>query len=141
MSVVLDCSFTSRALIPTQLLPSALDQLERLLTDRAEFIVPYLLQAEFASALRQLEARRALDRDDAAHAWSDLLRLPIDYRWNVRWVERASEIAAAAGLSKVYDSIYLACAEAYGFELYTCDARFCRALGRALPPFVRLVAS
>jgi len=42
-------------------------------------------------------------------------------------VPRALEIARSIGASRIYDSLYLACAEAYGFTLYTCDESFARA--------------
>ncbi|MFN0148367.1 MAG: hypothetical protein ACKVT1_17845 [Dehalococcoidia bacterium] len=50
------------------------------------------------------------------------------------------EIAEAAGLSKIYDAIYLACAEGFGFELVTCDARFATAVRRVSPATIRLIA-
>jgi predicted nucleic acid-binding protein len=115
--------------------------MDRLVAEPGELVAPYLLQAEFASGLRRLESRGLLSTRAADQAWDALMESDIDYRWDTHWVERATAIARRAGLSKVYDSIYLACAETYGFDLYTSDARFCRALGANLPPFVRLITT
>jgi predicted nucleic acid-binding protein len=139
LSAVLDASFTSRALLRTQLLPAAANELARLVREGEDLAAPYLLQAEFSSTIRQLRMRAVMTPEEGRDAWRTFLEYPIEFRWDVAWVERAAEIAERVGLSKVYDSIYLACAETYGFELYTCDARFCRALGANLPPFVRLI--
>ena len=54
-------------------------------------------------------------------------------------MERAREIAAAAGLPKVYDATYLAPAEALDAEFVTCDERFVTALPTGLRARVRAV--
>ena len=141
MSFVPDCSFLSRALISTRRLDSASGRLAQLLRESEELPnAPHFLQAEFASALRRLEARGAADPRDIMDAWSALRALPIDYSWDRQWVERAIEISRLAGTSKVYDSIYLACAEAYDVPLVTCDARFAAALPASLRSRLELVA-
>jgi predicted nucleic acid-binding protein len=118
-------------------LDKAADELALLIRTDADIIAPYLLQSEFASGIRGLEARNRIDEWERQRSWFTFRRLDIDYRWDDSWVERALEIAAEAGLSKVYDSIYLACAEAYGFELLTCDVRYARATHH---PLLRLLA-
>lgn len=102
-------------------------------------LAPYLLQSEFASATLSLERRGQLLRQERLEAWATFRSLEIEYRWDDAWVDRAIEIADGAGQSRVYDSLYLACAEAYGFDLLTCDASFVRALGPNPPGVVRLV--
>ena len=71
--------------------------------------------------------------------WAGFDRLPIEYLWEPRWIERAFDIAEAAGQSTVYDSVYLACAESFGFELVTCDARFAAAARPVSRTAIRLV--
>ena len=51
------------------------------------------------------------------------------------------DIAPVAALSKVYDATYLACAEALGAELVTCDEKFVAALPAELRSRVRLVGA
>jgi predicted nucleic acid-binding protein len=62
----------------------------------------------------------------------------IEYQWDDAWLDRALEIARSIGASRIYDSLYLACAEANNATLYTCDASFVQAFGTA-PSNIRLV--
>lgn len=101
-------------------------------------MAPYTLQAEFLSTIRGLERRARLSRGQAESIISDFWALPIRYDWDSAWVPRALEIARAIGASRIYDSLYLACAESYGFTLYTCDESFARAFG-VQPPGLTLV--
>ena len=72
--------------------------------------------------------------------WAAFRSLPIDYAWDPQWAERAIEISRLAGISKIYDSIYLACPEAYDVPLVTCDARFAAALPASLRSRLEVVA-
>ena len=139
MSSVLDASFLSRGTIASQLLPEARATLRSLLATRSRIVAPVLLEAEFASVLQKLGARGRLTRDDRVALWTDFEDLSIEFLWHPSWVRRAMAIAEAAGLSKVYDAIYLACAEAFGFELITCDARFARAAQPVTTAAIRLI--
>ncbi len=112
-----------------------------LLQQRTELVAPPLLAIEFGSSLRGLAARGRLTAVEARTCWSAFRDLGVALHFEIAWVERASEIAAAAGLSKVYDSIYLACAEALDAELVTCDEKFVAALPAALRGRVQLVAA
>ena len=125
--------------MPSQLLPEARELLRALLESRTRLVAPVLLEVEFASALQGLVVRGRLAREARAGLWRDFEALPIEYRWDPSWIRRALEIAEAAGLSKIYDAIYLACAEAFGFELLTCDARFARAARPVSTAAIRLV--
>jgi predicted nucleic acid-binding protein len=118
---------------------SADDEMQRLVANRTDLISPYLLQIEFASSLRRLRSRGVITERARATAWAQLMQIEIDYRWDVQWVERAMALAELAGLSKAYDCLYLACAEANGAELYTCVARFFRAAEALYPGGIRLI--
>ena len=98
-----------------------------------------MLMVEYASTLRRLESRGLLTGSERREEWAGFNRLPIELVWHPGWVDRALEIAETAGLSKIYDAIYLACAEAFGFELVTCDARFARAARPVSTAAIRLV--
>lgn len=126
-------------MVATQLLVPAKELLAQLRSDAGAMVAPVLLQAEFVSSVRKLERRGQLSRDTAEYALRDFHALPIRYYWDDDWVPRALEIARSIGASRIYDSIYLACAESYGFVLYTCDASFVRAF-RTPPPVLQLVA-
>ena len=139
MNIVPDCVLISRALVESQRLSEAVRVLRELIDGADILIAPYLLQIEFASVLRRLESRRIITPGARKVPWSEFLEIDIDFRWDIRWVERATEMAEEAGLSKVYDCLYLACAEANRAELFTCDARFFRAVGPLHPGMIRLV--
>ena len=109
------------------------------LTESGTLIVaPYTLHGEFVSTARSLERRGRLDAGRADGIISDFWALPIRYDWDPNWVPRALEIARSIGASRIYDSLYLACAESYGFMLYTCDESFAHAFAAA-PPGLHLV--
>lgn len=127
--------------MPSQLLPEALDAMRDLTATNALLIAPPLVAVEFASAIRRLETRSRLTATEAAVAWRTFRDLNIALRFDIAWVERAREIAVLAGLSKVYDATYLACAEALDAEFVTCDELFVAALPAGLRARVRLVQS
>lgn len=93
-------------------------------------LAPYHLQIEFSASLSGLERRGRISRRAADVAFSTFEALPITYNWDEAWVRQAIELARAIGASRTYDSLYLACAEASGATLYTCDAAFARAADR-----------
>lgn len=136
MSVVADASFFARALIPSQSLEPAHDRFVALFAANEAVVAPTLLLVEFSSALLGLQRRQAINADERMAIWDSFRDLPIDYRWQDAWADRAMEMAVDMGLGKVYDCLYLACAEAYRFDLLTCDVRFARAVG---DPRVQLV--
>ncbi len=139
MSTTVDASFISHARIPSQLVLEAVALLDDLVTARTRLIAPILLKIEFASTLRRLHSRGVISGAGRLRLWAGLDSLPIEYVWDPGWIDRALEIAEAAGLSSVYDSIYLACAESFAFELVTCDARFVRAASPVSSAAIRLV--
>jgi predicted nucleic acid-binding protein len=136
LSVVPDCSFLSRALIETQLLPHAVDILDEWLGSEGQIVAPYHLQIEFSAALRSLERRRLITFEECDRTYRAFEALPITYNWDDAWVRRAIDIARAIGASRTYDSLYLACAESVGATLYTCDGAFARAVERVSPTVV-----
>lgn len=91
---------------------------------------PVHLQVEFSAAVRSLERRGQISRAEGDEVFELFLAIFIEYLWDDTWVRRAIEIARAIGASRTYDSLYLACAEAQGATLYTCDAAFARAASR-----------
>lgn len=120
-------------------MPAARERLEQLRTERVILVAPYTLQGEFVSSVRSLERRNRIEQDVADRVMTEFWALPIRFRWDDAWVPRALEIARSIGASRVYDSIYLACAESYGFTLYTCDDSFARAFD-VRPHALRLVS-
>ncbi|MFN0145545.1 MAG: type II toxin-antitoxin system VapC family toxin [Dehalococcoidia bacterium] len=134
-----DGSLLGRALVPSQFLPEAALVVDGLVAGTTEVVAPSPLPIEFASALRRLETRGLLAPATSAVIWAAFRDVPIRFSFDIAWVERAREIAVIAGLSKVYDATYLACAEALDAEFVTCDGRFVAALPAGLRARVRLV--
>ena len=140
MSAVLDASFLAAALVPSQVVEAAANRWKQLVLQRTQTIAPNLLQAEFVSTVRRLERRRVLADREVAGALSSFALAPIEFAWEPAWVDRALEIARDMNLSTIYDAIYLACAETYDADLFTCDRQFCAAFGDPLPARVKLVS-
>lgn len=138
LTLVVDCSFASQAFIPSQRNANVYALLQRFARVHEELVAPTFLQIEFVSGLRRLGSRGSVTRSDSERAWLELLDADVDFRWDIRWPERALEISRTIGVSKAYDSLYLACAEALGVELVTCDARFFRAASPHFRDRVRL---
>ncbi len=141
MTSVPDGSLLTRAFARSQFRSEAFAAVEELARSADPLVAPSLLPIEFASTLRQLEMRGSLLRPEAIEAWRLFRELRITFAFEISWVERASAIATAAGLSKIYDATYLACAEALDAELVTCDEKFAASLPAALRSRVRLVAA
>ena len=139
MSAVLDASFLSGSLLRSQRVEGAAALLSAIQQRNESLHAPYLLQSEFVSVVRRLERRGRMTTTEAELTRQRFWRLPIEFVWDDRWIERALEISRAIDASTIYDSLYLACAEALDCQFYTCDAAFCRAFGDRLPARVSLV--
>lgn len=139
MTAVLDASFLAAALIRTQQRPSAAAMLRAFAQAEEPLFAPNVVQGEFVSVVRRLERRGELTRLESDITVRSFRRVGLVPAWDDRWVERALEISRAIDASTIYDSLYLACAEALDCQFYTCDAAFCRAFGDRLPARVSLV--
>lgn len=124
MTAVFDASFLFRGLVRTQLLPAARTMLHNVLESNEEVFAPSFLRIEFLSGLRRLERRGSLGLGELEEMLAVVADFPINYRWDDVWLDRALAIAREIGASRIYDSLYLACAEAFEATLYTCDGAF-----------------
>ena len=75
-----------------------------------------------------MEMRAAITAAERQQAWREFRELPVSFRWRALFADRALEIAVEARLTKVYDAIYLACADTFDVDLLTCDASFARSV-------------
>ena len=139
MSDVIDCSVAVRALVPSQVEPAAEQRLRAGAGGFVPAFAPVFLELECANVLQGLLRRERLTADEADGVWSAFTLLPIEMSWERAWVERARVIAHEARLGKVYDAIYLACAEWYDLPLVTADASFVRSLPARLRERVTLI--
>ncbi len=93
---------------------------------REYVVVPHLVDAEVANALRGLVARGALSEGDAG------VRLVAWTRYAARRQSTVGLLPRIWGLRETltaYDATYVALAEALDCPLVTCDARLARAPG------------
>lgn len=91
-----------------------------------ELMAPHLLPIEAANVIRRTEARRAIDRSEAAVAVRDLRRLDVVLVPFEAVAERAW--ALRANLT-IYDACYVAAAELCAGRLVTLDRRLAIASG------------
>ena len=140
MSAVVDASLVSRALIGSQLAAPAIDLLDGMRLRGETLMAPTHMRVEFVAALRHLERRGRLDQAASDSVLTLLDALLIEYRWEAGWVDAAFQLARRFGVT-VYDAVYLACAEAYDFPLFTCDAAFVASLGGDARDRVSLVVA
>lgn len=138
MTVCIDASLVLRLLLGE---PGS-DEAQKWFTRHAkeEFVAPHLFVAEVSSVLRGKCRQGRMAPEDTRQAMRFLTRLNVRLVWNWSLAERAFSLAEELDQPTVYDTLYLAVAEAEGCELWTADHRFVRS---ALPryPFVRLLGS
>lgn len=104
-----------------------------------ETFAPDLLRQEIANASLRLE-RRGLATSGQAEAVLQALvdDIAVTFLHDPSWVVRAIAVARRFAQARIYDAIYLACAEDLGAELWTRDRRFAESFGDARPPLLRL---
>lgn len=103
-----------------------------------ELLAPHFCVAEVLSALRGKCRSREITPQEARIAANVLEGLDLKLVWRWGLAERALSLSDELEQATVYDSIYLAVAEAAGCEFWTADARFARAAAPRYP-FVRLL--
>ncbi|MGE5553800.1 MAG: type II toxin-antitoxin system VapC family toxin [Betaproteobacteria bacterium] len=103
-----------------------------------ELVAPHFLVAEVLSSLRRKCKSGEITSQEARAATSVLESLGLKLVWEWGLAERALALSEELEQATVYDSIYLAVAEATGCEFWTMDARFARSVAPRYP-FVRLL--
>jgi predicted nucleic acid-binding protein len=105
-----------------------------------DFVAPHFFVAEVASVIRSRCRRSIITGAQAHQALCFLANLNVRLVWDWSLAERAFALAEELDQPTVYDSLYLALAEAEGCELWTADEQFARCAAPRYP-FVRLVGS
>jgi predicted nucleic acid-binding protein len=127
MIVVIDTSALLRLFIPDGPIPAGLTRALRE-AERGEgaLLAPELIQPEAAQALRKKHREGILSREEMEELLECILSLPIKLFGHRALIRRASALAREDKLT-VYDSLFLALAEAKNARLLTAD----RALAKA----------
>jgi predicted nucleic acid-binding protein len=133
--LVVDASMIGAALFPSQYLHGA----EAVVRGGAGSVwAPQLLTQEVTNSAWKLERRGLLTRDDVDSVLARFARLGIELVDSPGSPRRALAIARRFTQSRIFDAIYLACAEDLDAELWTCDRRFVASFGNHRPSCLRL---
>ncbi|MGQ0772906.1 MAG: type II toxin-antitoxin system VapC family toxin [Pseudonocardiales bacterium] len=132
-----DASFVVRVLDAPRY-PSVQREWDRLVSVGYELIAPTLFPYEVANALHQQQRAEMISAERAADGLRRALRLPIELHGDARLHSRAMELAHEHHLPATYDAHYVALAERFRVQLWTCDGRLAEAL-RGATPEVHLV--
>ena len=101
-------------------------------------VAPPLMAIEVANALYRRVVRGELGVANAARLLENLLASGVELRDTPGLLARTLELSLQPRQGAVYDSHYLALAEALGCELWTADERFFRAAVSLTPNVHRL---
>lgn len=134
--VCVDASIIIKWVIPERDSEQALDLLANLADRGAIFVEPALLLYEVPSAILRKVAKGQMSADEADEAFAKFqflaTRMSVSAEDRQR-VQRAWTIASEHGLSRIYDSVYVALAEEFGADCWTADAKLHRAISNDFP--------
>jgi predicted nucleic acid-binding protein len=127
--IVVDASLVFRWFVAEDDSDRAVALLQRWAGNRTRITAPHFLVAEVANALHQRVRQGHMTVEEAEARMEEVLspRLGIDFYDASNLHPRAVQLANQLRQPAVYDSIYLALAEALGGELWTADRNFHRA--------------
>jgi predicted nucleic acid-binding protein len=133
--VVVDASVALKWLIEEEYSDAAASLMEDSLNVGTVIVGPPHLPGEVANALyrRMQRSQNSITRPEAEEALATFLALPIQIISSQELYARAFAFALHAGLSSLYDSIYVVLAQLMGVELWTDDRRLLSVLARTAP--------
>ena len=125
--VVVDASLAIKWLLVEEDSDKAHTLLQSWEQQEVDRVAPHLLAAEVANALHRKVIRGQLPREQAVRLMTRILSSRLELHDPPHLHARALELASELGQGAVYDSHYLALAEALDCEYWTADDRFHRA--------------
>lgn len=131
---VIDASVAGKWFLPETYSDRARDLLDRFIARELVLLAPDVLIAEVGNTLWKRAMRGDISVDDARQSYLDFLNLHISLEASAAVAERAWELSARTH-HPLYDTLYLALAEAHQCEFVTAD----RALIAKLGPKFRLI--
>lgn len=123
-TTVVDASVVVQWYMPEVDSDRAVALLEQAWRGERELLAPDLLFVEVANAAWKRVRRGGMSPEEAVEVARRVQTAPVSASGLVDLVPRATEIATAFDCT-VYDSLYLALAEAYDATLITADRRLC----------------
>ena len=136
--VVVDASLTLKWLLEEEYTPEALQLRDRWVRDQTPVLAPALLPFEMANGLHKRVRKGQLELEKAKVELANFLSWFGDVEDDPAIHARAFEIASELQQRAVYDSHYVALAEAWEGECWTADKQLWEAAWDRFP-FVRFV--
>ena len=136
MTVCVDASLVVTLLLPDEQTAAVEYLFSEWAHESTRLISPPLLYAEAPSAILRAQFEGRIDAEDAERAFGDFCDLGIAVVSTNDLHVRAWELAKEHGQRRIYDSMYLALAQAEGCELWTADLRLANSVAR---PWVKWV--
>lgn len=137
---LLDTSFWSHALIPSQRTEEATAALHDLIVDDDEILVTPPVMVEFHSLLRKLTLRGTMTSADATTALADMAAYQPRVEWQSGAAVEGFELAVRLGQSDTFDATGYVIAQRYGAEFWVSDVRFANAAAAAGLTGIRVIA-
>ena len=136
MTVCVDASLVVTLLLPDERTAEVEFLFSEWTHEGTRLISPPLLYAEAPSAVLRAQFEGRIDPEDAGRAFGDFCDLDIAVVSANDLYIRAWELAKEHEQRRIYDSMYLALAQAEGCELWTGDLRLANSVDR---PWVKWV--
>jgi predicted nucleic acid-binding protein len=137
--IVVDASIVIAAVVSDEPLHS---HVQRKLLDwqvrNEQCIAPPLFYAEITAVCRKLVMQQRYSPLDARDILHQMLMFPVEIISHHDIYVRAFDLANAHGLSRAYDTQYIALAQSSACDCWTADQRLVNTVSRSLP-FVRWV--
>ncbi|MCZ6677754.1 MAG: type II toxin-antitoxin system VapC family toxin [Candidatus Poribacteria bacterium] len=135
--VVVDASLIIKRVVPERMSDNVKMLLAQWKEAEVALIAPVFFMGEVDSILRQkVVSRKELTLAQAHLCWKQLQEIPVEFVDVVNLRQRIWEISIELQQAHVYDSVYLALAEARECEFWTADERLFNATKKRFP-FVR----
>jgi len=135
--VVVDASLIIKRVVPESMSNKVKVLLRHWKQAGVLLIAPAFFLAEVDSILRQkVVSRKELTLEQAQLSWEQLQEIPVELMDMTPLRQRAWKISIELQQAHVYDSVYLALAEAQGCEFWTADERLFNA-SKSQFPFVK----
>jgi predicted nucleic acid-binding protein len=93
------------------------------LSEQVKIIAPTLLMYEVSNGIYRYYRAGEITQDEAVELLAKALNLGINLEGDAQLHQEAVMIAVSASLPAVYDAHYLALAQRFSVNLYTCDKR------------------
>jgi predicted nucleic acid-binding protein len=128
-----DASIVLSTLLPQPATPKAVALLNQWHSQEVRLVAPTLMRYETINAIRRQVAAAIISNERGGELLDAVLALPIRYISSRALVRRGYELSGLIGLTKAYDSQFLAVAERFDCDFWTNDQALYRAASTHFP--------